>query len=272
MGSVNSFLSVTHRVLSKSKFATFITAKIRNQCDLIIRQRFAAPDMNPFKNGEYLLLETVIPDCKIFFDVGANKGEWTNFIVESKKTDPFKCYLFEPGLAAFSVLQNRFKNDIVELSNIAISNSFGTLDFYEEENAGEMSSAIKGWANNKTQVTKVPCSTIDQEITERGIEFLDFLKIDVEGFDLKVIEGALNSLREKKIGIIQFEYGEGWLKVGVSLSGAYQIFAANDYDIYLITQKGLVNYDINTYGDFYSFSNFLAVSAKSRQLIKNLVL
>ncbi len=272
MGLITKLLAASHNLLAKSKNATYVAAKIRGQCDLIIRKRFSAADMDPSKNGEHLLLQSILSYCTIYFDVGANKGEWTNFIVKNKKDNFYKCYLFEPGTAAFAYLIERFNSDFIGIKNIAVSNSPGMIDFYEEENAGEMSSAIKGWANHHTKAIRVGCTTIDEEIIENEIPFLDFLKIDVEGFDLKVIEGALQSIRDQKIGFIQFEYNACWFNTGSSLSGAYQILTANNYKIYLINPKGLVKYDIHTYGEFYSFSNFLAVSDKSHRLIKNLIL
>jgi len=265
-------LSPVHILLSKSRIITWLAAKIRNQCDLVIRQRFGANNMDPQQNGEYLVLETVLPHCSVFFDIGANKGEWTNFILENKKDNSLKCYLFEPGLTAFGYLQQRFKNNnTIELKNSAVSNVPGLLDFYEEENAGGMSSAVKGWANNPIKLIQVACTTVDEEIDSKKIAFLDFMKIDVEGFDLKVIEGACQSLADQKIGILQFEYNSGWLNTGSSLSIAYQILKTNGYEIYLIKHKGLFLYDIDTYGDFYTFSNFLAVSSKCHSLIKNLI-
>jgi FkbM family methyltransferase len=271
MRLINKLLSSVHILLAKSKIATYLAAKIRNQCDLIIYQRFGASDMDPAKNGEYLLLEFISPYCNVYFDVGANKGEWTNFILENKKVD-YKCYLFEPGLAAFACLREKFSNNVhIELKNAALSNAPGILEFYEEENAGEMSSAIKGWANNPCKTIHIACTTVDQEINFKNISFLDFLKIDVEGFDLKVIEGAAQSLNDQKIGLIQFEYNSGWMEAGSSLLNAYKILEAKNYKIYLINSKGLVPFDINIYGDFYSFSNFLAVSPKSHALIKNLI-
>lgn len=267
----NKLLSSGHILLAKSKIITYMAAKIRNQCDLIIRQRFSASDMDPAKNGEHLLLISILPFCDVYFDVGANKGEWTNFIIEHKKSN-YKCYLFEPGLQAFAYLQKRFTNNCqIELENKALNNTEGLLEFYEEEHAGEMSSAIKSWANNPTTTIQIACTTVDDEINVKKITFVDFLKIDVEGFDLKVIEGAMQSMNEGKIGLIQFEYNTGWIDTGSTLLNAYKILKANKYEIYLIISKGLVPFDIEIYGEFYSFSNFLAVSPGSHKLIKDLI-
>ena len=46
---------------------------------------------------------------------------------------------------------------------------------------------------------------LDNFIREKKIEFIDILKIDVEGFEFEVLQGAKNTIKEKKINVIQFE-------------------------------------------------------------------
>jgi hypothetical protein len=47
--------------------------------------------------------------------------------------------------------------------------------------------------------------TFDGFIKDNGLDFVDVLKIDVEGFEFEVLQGASNALKAKKIGVIQFE-------------------------------------------------------------------
>lgn len=261
-----------HALFARSGTASLVLAKIRNQCDLVIRRRFSVSDMDPAKNGEYALLKSVLPNCSVFFDVGANKGEWTSYIITNKARATYKCTLFEPGANAFARLKNTFDNNAnVELNNIAVSNAPGFLEFYEEENAGGMSSAVKGWSAEQIKPVQVPCTTIDQEIASKKLKSVDFMKIDVEGFDLKVMEGAANSLKAQIVGLIQFEYNECWLDAGSSLQKAYRLLTENNYKIYLIRPNGLMEYDVKTYGDFYSLSNFIAVAPGYHSYIKSLI-
>jgi FkbM family methyltransferase len=52
-------------------------------------------------------------------------------------------------------------------------------------------------------VIEVPCKTIDG----LGLKYIDYLKIDTEGSEYKILNGCENSLKNKKISFIQFEYG-----------------------------------------------------------------
>ena len=262
-----------HKFFAGSKTASLLIAKIRNQCDLVIRRRFSVSNMDPAQNGEYALLKHVLPNCAVFFDVGANKGEWTSYIIAEKGPQLYEAVLFEPGTNAFAQLKNTFNNNPhVELNNVAVSNVPGILEFYEEENAGGMSSAVKGWSAEDVEPTQVPCTTIDQEIAAKNLKAVDFIKIDVEGFDLKVMEGVAKSLKAQLIGLIQFEYNECWFDTGSSLAKAYRLLTGNGYKIYIIRPNGLMEYDVKTYGDFYSLSNFIAVSPAYHTYIKDLIL
>ncbi|MFM5891544.1 MAG: FkbM family methyltransferase, partial [Dolichospermum sp.] len=72
-----------------------------------------------------------------------------------------------------------------------------------------MQSSSLGKYNENSAIAKtVKVSTIDQEIKNRNWDYIDFLKIDCEGYDLKVLMGSKEVLSlQKKVGIIQFEYG-----------------------------------------------------------------
>ena len=65
------------------------------------------------------------------------------------------------------------------------------------------------WGGNErlSQVEKVDCqfTTLDDFCDENNVEFIDFLKIDVQGAEFKVLKGAKKALSEKRIGVIQLE-------------------------------------------------------------------
>jgi hypothetical protein len=58
-------------------------------------------------------------------------------------------------------------------------------------------------------VVSVVTTTVDEFCSSRGIEAVDLLKVDAEGHDLAVLEGAATMLREARIAFVQFEFGGG---------------------------------------------------------------
>jgi len=251
---------------------TILAIKVRNQCNRIIIERYSIKDMSPRLNGEYLLLDHIKPICNSYFDIGANKGNWTGYILNTEKNGLLELHLYEPGTVAFNISLNRFKGySNIVVNNLALSDSIGTIDFYEQQDAGELSSAIEKWAYGPISKIEVETTTIDSELSRLQIDYLDYVKIDTEGFDLKVLKGAINSIMHNKIAFIQFEYNEAWSFTGATLMNAYEILEKNGYKIFLIKPKGLYHYDVKKYGEFYAFSNFIAISASKLDFVKNIL-
>lgn len=261
-------LHIIQNTLSRSRTITLLAVKIRNQCNRIIIQRFATNSMSPHLNGEYLILNHIAPVCNSFFDVGANKGEWTAHILNNTNT----FYLYEPGTTAFDMCKSRFKShQNVFVNNLALSDNDGKIEFYEQANAGEMSSALEKWANGPRKIIEVDTTTIDAELSRLKIDLLSYVKIDTEGFDLKVLKGATLSIANNKIGFIQFEYNQSWSLLGATLAEAYELLESNGYTIFLIKADGLYKYDLTIFGEFYAFSNFMAIAPQNLPYVKPII-
>ena len=68
----------------------------------------------------------------------------------------------------------------------------------------------------------VPVKTLDACIREWGIEKIDLLKIDVEGHEPQVFQGAAAALAEHRIRAILCEFNDFWLRrVGSSAEQLY---------------------------------------------------
>ena len=71
-------------------------------------------------------------------------------------------------------------------------------------------------ATHWVKITKDPetastkAESLDEFITKREIPHIDFLKIDVEGHDADVLEGADHLLKEHRVTVLKFEYGTLW--------------------------------------------------------------
>jgi hypothetical protein len=57
-------------------------------------------------------------------------------------------------------------------------------------------------------------TTLDIYCEERGIARIDLLKIDVEGAELQVLQGAQEMLRARRIGCVAFEFGQATFDMG----------------------------------------------------------
>jgi FkbM family methyltransferase len=155
------------------------------------------------------------------FDIGANKGQSIKFF--SQIFDKPKIYAFEPSPRIFRILK-RFVEHLegleVSIHQIGIGDKEQTINFYESILSETSTFTLPNrdseylkrknrilFQNSETAFTSISTrvTTIDAFLNENKVEHIDVLKIDVEGFELEVIQGAQQALRDGKVKIVQFE-------------------------------------------------------------------
>ena len=106
---------------------------------------------------------------------------------------------------------------------------------------------------------KIQIKTLDDFIKEQKISRIDFLKIDVEGHEYKVINGCIESLKNGMIKTIQFEYNNYWLKSGAKLLEMLKFLESYNYKFYRLTPWGKIRIK-NFASDLenYKHSNYIA--------------
>jgi FkbM family methyltransferase len=149
------------------------------------------------------LLRSCLQDDSSCVDVGAHKG---SFLVEFIRLAPRGThYAFEPLPALADELRARFPG--VEVLNCALSNRAGTSTFFHVP-------AMEAWSGlerqpypRETAVSEIEVELrrLDDVIGER--ERIDFIKIDVEGAELEVLEGAQETIRRCR-PVILFEHAK----------------------------------------------------------------
>lgn len=143
------------------------------------------------------LMSTLKPGS-VFFDIGANAGYFT--LLGSRAVGPSgKVIAFEPVAENAMTVNEQLKLNSVKnasVATVALSNSVGTAEFVlEERNANShfKDIAITHALSNPARIDLVEMTTVDQYVTETGVA-PTVLKIDVEGGELRVLEGAKQTL------------------------------------------------------------------------------
>jgi FkbM family methyltransferase len=265
-----NLLDNIHQKLARSSLVVKIALKIQNQCRSIIKY-YLGESKYLDKNGEGWLAQKIAPHSSTFIDVGANLGEWTQ-IFYNNMSNPKIGLLFDPSPLAFKQLQNKFNNiSEIELINAAVSDISGEMSFYENPDSFDKSSLVGDRHNPNLIETKVKVTTLDIEIEQRQIPYIDFLKIDAEGYDFQVMRGAKNRLSTQSIGIIQFEYIGAWAEASSTLIAALNFLKSYDYQVFLLKSSGLYEFDYSLYKEYCTYSNFVAVSPKKKELIQSFI-
>lgn len=132
--------------------------------------------------------------ANIIFDVGCNIG--INSILFNQFSPAKKIYLFEPNPEALSVaVENSILNNFAEkvrIFNYCISNENDkVMKFYSvlEGAAGSLYEDFSKTASDFRSSYDVRTKTIDKVCEDENI-IPDFVKIDVEGHEHQVLEGA----------------------------------------------------------------------------------
>jgi FkbM family methyltransferase len=267
--SVYALLDRLQRRLGRSRIATRAAVKIRNQARCIIKYHLGeTPDRS--KNGEAWLIQLAATTGSTFVDVGANVGDWTALWLQVDPT-PALGLLFDPSEVAAAALSTRFGAfSSLSILPFGVSDRRGEATFFEEPEAGERSSFVKGTSNQGRPKQRL-LTTIDAELSARDVTSLNFLKIDVEGYDLHVLRGAREYLARRAIGFVQFEYNVEWALAGSTLAAALDLLSSYGYEVFLLRSDGLWRFDYPQYGEFFNYSNFVAVAPEESKRIQGYV-
>jgi len=173
-------------------------------------------------NGELVVATTVLPHCRVVFDVGANVGDWTNLALKINPNARYHC--FEPSQPTFRALSAQpFPANVIR-------NPFGLGAAAEErklfvyaEGLGSNSLYLREGLDDRQELEEaIVLRTLDDYCLEQNVDSVDFVKIDVEGHELAVLRGASRMLAAGKIGVIQFEYGGCYIDARVLLKDIWE--------------------------------------------------
>lgn len=212
-------------------------------------QRFTCENNDDIHtNGELRLLHEVAAGVDVAFDVGANIGDWTALLL-ARVPRVSHVHAFEPIDSTFAKLADRSFPPSVSRHRMGLSSKPGTASMYVLGEGSTGNSLYRrqgledGWGIRPPEATEeVALETIDRFCEQHGIQKIDFLKIDAEGHDVDVLEGARESLRRGIIQIVQFEYGGTYIDSRRLLKDAFEIVAGLDYTVFLIAPERVIAY------------------------------
>ena len=253
-----------HRKLSKIELIVLFLVKIRNQCNSVIGKHLCyTPKME--YNGELLLLQSLKPNSSlpfIVFDIGSNHGEYTDKVLMTVKGN-LELFLFEPNTLLFNKLVEKYSLQNIHLSSTAISDIIGESKFYLNEDSDQLSSLIKDKNSRIHSSILVKTDTLDNFVEQHNLKKIDLVKIDVEGYELQVLKGGSEILKMGLIDIIQFEYSSQWAIAGSTLAFTIDFLNQYDYQVYRLTPHGLVPVNYSQWGEYFQYSNYVAISSQS---------
>lgn len=208
-------------------------------------------------NGEGFVMRRGAPHWRVAFDVGANMGDWARDVVTYNP----RCavHSFEASPSTFEVLRDRVGNvPGITLHAMGAGAEEGEIGFHDQGRGSVLSSFVARETKGE-RVVPVRVRPLDAVRAELGIERVDFIKVDTEGYELHVLRGLSATMRERRVDCVQFEYGGTWLDAHSRLADACALFDSHGFRVFRLLPDRVAPLAYEAQRDeHFKYANFLA--------------
>jgi FkbM family methyltransferase len=219
-------------------------------------------------NGEEQVLGALrSADIKRVFDVGANVGDWAKLASRYFPEAVIDCFEILPSTA--DELEHAVKGfERINVNRLGLSRDEGEVRLKTFRNFSELTSLVEvehDFAEAGESVGRVMAG--DDFCRERRIYHIDFLKIDVEAAEFLVMQGFSSMLSDRRIDVLQFEYGTGSIVSKFMLRDYYTLLTGFGYVVGKIYPKYVEFRDYHESHEDFIGPNMLAVNRERSDLI-----
>lgn len=237
-------------------------------CEKFLRAFYNEADFDFSSNGERSVIKKSAghfqPDFFVM-DIGANKGDWAAEVLRIRPGAMIYCFEIIPSTA--SLLADRLsKGSNVMIFAFGLSSHAGEVDVHCNAAADDASTITPRnsdelFNGGKSQRIRCKIETGDDIVSKLGMPRIDFMKIDVEGHEVDVIQGFSRTLDAQGLrpSVIQFEYGVTYIPARRSLSDMYDLLQPHGYSIGRIYPKRVDFKRYELRDEHFRMGNYLAV-------------
>lgn len=176
-----------------------------------------------------------------------------------------KIFLFEPqDYCRKEIMRKNIPNSVVIPS--AVSSSKGSAPLYTPDGKSGMASLYpRGdsyFQESALKCMEVPTLTISDFVQESEIERVDFMKMDIEGHELKALQGASECFKNGVIRALSFEFGSGNVNSRTFFRDFWDLLHPLGYRIFRILPSSRLMHIKEYYEDceyFRGATNYLAI-------------
>jgi FkbM family methyltransferase len=212
-------------------FKLFIGETIQNTLDNLIKWNYNLLPVIP--NGRILALDLKRANInpQTIFDVGANIGQTAHYFY--KHFPESTIYCFEPVKSVYDELVNSTKNTTVKCINEALGSSIQDMAINKNTIHAQSSIVTNDGRFSETEIIKV--NTGHNFCVQHKIEYIDLLKIDVEGYELEVLKGFESIIKNVKmiyaeVGFDKNDPYKTYISDLLAFSSANGFIVSNFYD------------------------------------------
>jgi FkbM family methyltransferase len=207
---------------------------------------------------------------QLAIDVGANVGDYTAGLI--RRFPDLEIHVFEPSSKNSETLLNRFsKNQKVSVVSSGLSDKTGDADLYGDKDGSGLSSLsqrrLDHFGLNFDFLETVKTLRFEEYWKlELGKREIDLVKIDVEGHELRVLDGFGEAVNHVKV--IQFEFGGCNIDSRTFFQDFWYWMRDREFRLARITPLGLqVISSYRESDEFFRTTNYLAISEKNSEAL-----
>jgi FkbM family methyltransferase len=222
-------------------------------------------------NGERFVIDRLrSADFRLAIDAGAHTGDWSLQALSAWPTCQ-AVHAFEVAPRTFDELAHarEMSQDRARLFvyPLGLSDVAGqqTMYFFPED--PQLTCDLPRHGTRKSVPLEAKLTTLDAFCSDKGIDTIDFLKIDVEGAEHRVLKGGNRILQ--RTSCIQFEYGWFSIQTRVLLKDYFTLLSDHFW-------LGKIYPNYIAFGDYdwreenFRFCNYLGV-AKTRPELRSML-
>ncbi len=140
------------------------------------------------------VIETVVDKGDICLDIGGNIG-WYTTLLQKKVGESGQVHSFEPVPQIFEKLKknvalNGDSASIVTVNNLALGNEKKVVEMHIFKDLPDGHSSIATFGDRESKIVTCPMVTLDSYLTDKQIDEVNFIKMDIEGAELMMLQGA----------------------------------------------------------------------------------
>ncbi len=184
----NRVLKPIHLLLNrKSIVVSVLGFKMRlNPAECVDGNLYFSPQL--YDKNEINWLKNKMPDNGVFVDVGANIGFWALYFANMFPRS--KVIAIEANPDTFKILnENIMFNDYLNIKSIqlGVSDEIGVLDLWCNDSGNRGADSFLSYADDNKRCIRVLVKPLLEILTSAGVSKIDILKIDIEGFEMRVL-------------------------------------------------------------------------------------
>ncbi len=222
-----------------------------------------------FESGEVNVFRYIEHEFKnkevVLYDVGANHGNYAMEAMHVLREGSVKIRCFEPGRTTYHKLIERMHSySNIDCYNFGLSDKEEVAVLYYDKPGSSLASLynrkLDYFGINFSKQEEVHLRTLDDFYQSMKLnEIINLLKLDVEGNEIKVLNGAKNLLAAKKIEMIQIEFGGANIDSRTFLRDFWDLLH-KDYKMYRILKDGFAKIPFYTeLIENFSCTNYLFI-------------